>query len=179
MIMKRGLVLVVALGLGMACTSSRGVRQLQIKSWAAQGVDFPSFKVFAWKPGSDGGLVKASADTYRPLVDRVRRAITDELEGRGYRMAVNGTPDFWVSFEVAMTSANRGTPVTQAPGSMNPQPYGGAYVRTGFMMISLGLPGHDDPVWTGTASGQSPRLLLRHEQIRDAVHRILAQFPPL
>jgi len=176
---KRGIVLVLALGVGMACTSARGTKELQVKSWAASGVAFSSLKVFSWKPGSDGGLVKSSSDTYRPLVDRVREAIIGELEGRGYRLADSGVPDFWVSFQVAMTSARRVVPGSRESGSMNPHPLGSSYVRTGFLMISIGLPGHTDPVWTGSASGQSPRLLLRHMQIRETVHRILTQFPPL
>ncbi len=179
MVVKRGLILLLALGLVTACTSSRGTRELSIKSWAARGIDASAFKVFEWKPGSDGGFLAASTNSYGPLIDRVRRAIINELESRGYRMAVNAQPDFWVSFEVAMTSANRGTPNAGAPGSMNPMPLGSGYERTGFMMISIGVPGRKDPVWTGTASGQSPRLLLRHMQIKDAVHRILTQFPPL
>jgi len=163
------------------CTTSTGSSsQFEVKSKAADGVDFSALRFWRWKPATRRGAEPGEGSAMKMQNDKVRAIIETELNGRGYLMAEESKIDFFVSFRLssfhtARTEAN----AAQTGSSSDPGPVGATMSRSGSLTISFWLPGREEPVWSGSAAGTGAGFLRTEEQFRKGVRAILAEFPPL
>ena len=127
-----------------------------------------------------------------PLLDsRIQSAIAAELTRRGY--AISPSPDFLVAYHVGVQDKIDVQTVTEPYGYRYPYRgrgwvYPGGTTRTyvnqyaqGTLMIDIVLPRERRLVWRGTAQArvhESRTPEQRTERVREAVAKILEQFPP-
>lgn len=175
----KALYVLAVLALAAGCAVSTASKDLQVKSWSKPGVDFIHLTAYAWKPGTDRGSAAAASSRFPGLVDHIRRLIVNEMSGRGFKLTGASKAELWVSFIVVPTAASRPGADLKSTSPMNPRPIGSSYERTGFLQVSIGVAGSDTPAWTGTVTGKSAGLLRHADQVEAAVHRVLAEFPPL
>ncbi len=114
----------------------------------------------------------------------VARVVKDEIENEliadGYRKATDN-PDFLVAFHVSVID-----PVSASynPGRYSAWGQGAPMIKTvsvGTLVVDIIDAGSNELVWRGTASGGVERggdSDKAAEKIHDAVHKIMAKFPP-
>jgi len=159
------------LGAALACNTSA---PLQVKAQYDDDASYSEIKTFRWLPGGrqDGP----------PLFrTRLTQAVEDELIGRGYVMAEEGTPDFWVNFHIGIAQridmANIGYGFQPGVDPIGSPPT--AAVTRGSIMIDVLDPSTRELMWRGVASGLKTNPVKAGQRIREAVRGILAEFPPL
>lgn len=161
-----------------ACSSTR------IKSDYDVEMDFKSYKTYEWVdtelPGDE--LAKTPF-----LYKRIKVAIDETLQNKGYTLATEGDADFAV---VAHGGVQEKTQVTTWSTGYWYNPwwgsYGGNYVEVnqydeGTLVIDIVDMAKKELAWRGLASGivkeySSPTQI--QKRVDDTVKQILSQFPP-
>ena len=138
--------------------------------------DFSHFKTWAWVPATpqaDGASDPLGVSTLTR--DRVHRSIEREMALKGFDEVDSGGADFWVQQYAVIEQAIRVDPGYDW-GHDDVSSY-----DKGTIIIDVVTPKDKRLVWRGTASDAvDPDLTPaeREERIQEAVHEILAQFPP-
>ena len=152
--------------------------------------DFGRYKTYAWQPNP------AQTDArVNPAVGSLVVGAADEaLAAKGYRLAAAGTPDFLIAWQLTIEPKQQVsqidvTPSARAPGGRfpggSPMPYQTAPLTREFEEGTLILDIIDSPtqrhVWRGWAQGEIQKTVepgVREKRIREAVRKILDEFPP-
>lgn len=148
-------------------------------------VDFGRFNTFAWVEDIDASAVKPRG--IDPLDERrVKSAVDQQLESRGYRKVTSGQPDFLVNFYV--TSRERIDVNTYYTGWGYRGWYGGAETSVrqwteGSLILDFIDVAEKDLAWRGWATGASDGFARmtpekKTEEVNKIVARILDPFPP-
>jgi hypothetical protein len=170
--------LVLALALG-ACS------QFNIRSDFDPQADFSRLHTWAWLPLSEAE--PADQRVLDRLVDmRIREAAAAELRSKGYTQTDAAQPDFLLNYRVGREA---GSDVGK-PGRIG---YGTGWWRSwgtstwavsyddGTLFLGVIDPRSRQSMWVGAAEARlMPRLSDEQvsKRVRDAVHQILARFPP-
>ena len=165
--------------LGPGCSTSTSTSNFEVKTDVTPGVDFTGLTTYCWARATVRGAERGEGESLKATADMARRALESELAARGYLHKEDGPCDFRVSFRLSQyhTASRSG----QAPssGSTEATPVGLGMSRSGSLTVSVWIGDRDKPVWSAVAAGSGAGGLRTEEQIRVAVRRILAEFPPL
>jgi hypothetical protein len=164
---------------------------LQVSTDYDPDYDFSSLRTYGWfkmerPPGTDVRISNTLIE------DRVRKAIEHELDAKGYRKVTDEAPDYYVAWLGGIDTKLR---VDTVESYYDPfwggVPQGGywpGYQRTfareykeGTLIIDFLNPATHNLIWRGTGSDYlEPNTSLEQmtATINNAVHKILAGFPP-
>ncbi len=154
--------------------------------------DFKGYRSFDWYASSK--KAKGKAGEANPLTDkRVRLAVEQQLQAKGYRLDAQGDPDFLVTYYPVFQTRRYRTQTSVGFGGggwRRPWGYGvgtrfttsqtHAY-REGTLILEMVDYRTNQLVWQGAAEGALTRLddpLDAQEQINRAVRDLLEKFPP-
>jgi hypothetical protein len=169
-----------------------GCQSIRVQSQYDHQVAFGDFHTFCWVPApawlhNDPRL---HMDLVEPIV---RRDVTAQLSGRGFREVGCATADFRVTFTAALQESFSERPATANSAIYEYIPGEGGewftstsdtrvtYKRVPSLVIQMRRPGSDRVVWQGTASASLRRAVNQEQvgqRIQTAVRLILRQFPP-
>lgn len=149
---------------------------MSVKTDYGHDADFSRYRTFGRisQPGKPDprGAVDNSL-----MVSRIKKAITREMEAKGYSMADGGRADLRIAFHLNVRN--------QVEVDHYGYGYRHRHVRTevhhykeGTFMIDLVDPKMQQLVWRGWASAAIARPENSDEQINEAVHKILEKYPP-
>ena len=180
---------VIALGALLASCAT----EPQIRTQAAVNANLASYRTFAFmgKPGTD-------KDGYKTLTTQsLERAVTREMQARGYVAAVPGQePDLVINFNVKEKDKVQGD-VGPGYGWWGGVGYGRRWgyggfgagwddyydgiqtVTEGSLVVDVVDRARNEVVWSGTAVGELTRKVLEHpdETIDKSVAQIFARYP--
>ncbi len=176
LLMGLGVVLAV---LGPGCSTSTSTSNFEVKTDVTPGVDFSGLKTYCWAPATIRGAERGEGESLKATADMARRALQKELEQRGYLQKEGAPCDFRVSFRLSQYHTASRSNQAPSSGSTEAAPVGLGMSRSGSLTVSVWMGERDKPVWSAVAAGSGAGGLRTEEQIRVAVHRILAEFPPL
>ena len=167
--MRRATWLVLGIALG-------GCSTLSVSQDYDRNQDFSRFKTWAWAPlppQADGASDPTQVSTLTH--ERIHRAVELEMKLKGYEQVDPTAANFWVKHYAIIEPQIR-----VAPGYDWGYDEVSSYDK-GTVLIDFVNPKDKRMVWRGTASDVvDPDLTPaeREERIQEAVHEILAQFPP-
>jgi hypothetical protein len=167
---------------GLLLLGVAGCSSLSYYSDYDKQADFSIYQSFVWIGGSYVAADGSTGDAGL-FEGRVRAAVEEELAGMGFAVRSEGEADMLVAYH----ASGKETVVNDT------QDYGYAYGRwaytdvsvqsynEGTLMIDLIDAGTRELVWRGWATGTIQDNLSaeeRNKRIRDAVARIMDQYPP-
>lgn len=185
MIRSRFFVLLFLFLLSVGCSTVRVSHDYDPK------VDFTRMKTFAWLEDKQPGTGDLRLDD--PLLDqRIRAAVNQTLQEKGYASADPASADFFVAYQLGIQrtirSDNVQTGFRFSRGTSGR--YGsvgissGSNVRTqdeGTLFIDVLDPDNGGLLWRGKGTdtiSEHSNQEKRTKMIREAVEKILGQFPP-
>ncbi len=161
--------------------------------------DFSKLRTYAWTSESQPRTQDPRLNN--TLLDsRIRNAIDQTLSDRGYQKIPTGTPDFQVSYQAAIEKKMDVTQVsmpyqmpytTVSGGVVRVNPMWNVHGRTdtfvtqydeGTLLLDVVDPKTNSLIWRGTAKkaiDEKSTPEKREANIRKAVQKILAGFPPV
>lgn len=162
-----------------------GCSTVSVSSDWDRHASFANLHTWAWIPDQEKPTGDERVDD--PLLrKRIRQAIADTLNARGYLEIEAGRPDFFVAYHVAVTQ--KLTTRTIYTGYYPYGYWGGGFAQTevesydeGTLLIDVVEPRTMDLIWRGKA--QSPVKDLkspadREARVRQVVKKVLDLFPP-
>jgi hypothetical protein len=146
---------------------------------------FEALGSWDWLPAPADARDLPTAPSADPLEARVRDAIADELEARGYPRRP-GAPTFWVHPMVRVEDVvaaeaqdvHEEVPVWMRPALRDTHVIVG---QRGHLVVDLVDPATRRLLWRGAVSGAvdpSASAAQRDARLREGVRRLLARFPP-
>lgn len=173
----------MALGL-LAIHAATGCSPFSVNSDYDTGANFSKFKTWNWFVGPGSGEAELDGLTE----GRIRAALEAELPGRGLVYTTSRPADVHVAYHAAVSQRLETTPTTAAFGYGWGSHFAAVGTGTtvevydeGTLVIDLVDPASKNLVWRGTARSAvnlnaTPEA--REARIRQAVRRILEQYPP-
>ena len=153
-----------------------GCSSIKVQTNYDDAVDFAPYKTFAFHEKSI--QVEGTASSRVAVARAIKDEIENELTSDGYQKSKD-SPDFLVVFHASVidpVSANYN------PGRYSAWGKGASMIQTvseGTLIVDIIDAGSNELVWRGTASGAIERGSDKaSEKIHDAVHKIMAKFPP-
>lgn len=162
------------------------------------GVNFTEYKTYRWHDNSADAREYHGNDI---LDGRIRSAVNNELQAKGYQMVATGPVDFQVNYSVTTQEKtdvrSYNTYSGMAPGFA--VGYGRGYYRYGYSMAYYHEPevrtvhyeegtfvvdvvdADNKLVWRGSAEGRLKKnqtVEEKRQAIKDVVAKVLANFPP-
>ena len=147
-------------------------------------VDFSAYRTYAWLPVDQEITGDQRVDN--ALVDRrIRTAVEARLRSQGYTTPVNGKPDFYVAYRVAVKDRMRGSSTQRYIGDFaygthttitDIQPY-----NEGDLVVDVVDASSKQLVWRSYAQGEvSPGMTPdeRDKRINQVVDAMFSHFPP-
>lgn len=159
-----------------------GCSSITVSSDYNESTDFNQLKTWAWMLNSPEG--NFDLGVVNPLVrSRIQDAIATELAAKGYLEIIEGASDFHVTYHAR---AQEEIEVQPMPGPMIRPRWGGGFPEVyqyekGTLIIDLIDARTQHLIWRGIAKG-AVDWQISHDQrtklIDEAIHKVLAQFPP-
>ena len=173
-------------GLALGCST------ISIDNDYDPSVDFGSLKTFNWIEKEDTGEAPTIADNTL-LTDRIERSVNAVLEAKGLSKAPRGEADFLVSQHIGVQQKLQvdttqygygygfgygawGGPIGGFPSQTTISQY-----EQGTLVIDFVRPESSNLIWRGTGQTRVRKTTSPQEReklIREAVTKILSQFPP-
>lgn len=171
-------VLNVAVALGVVCAGCGTTKpsNLQVRTEYVKTVTWTEMKAFRVATESSQ---TAGATRYPGLERKAQEIVVNELVGRGYRRVEDGPTDFRVTVELMFRGDER--------PSIGDSPYGADGLpatakgtgQVSTLIIRMLDPKTSQILWTGQVGGFRVDLVRPENELRQAVWRLLAEFPPL
>lgn len=123
---------------------------------------------YAWAPAALGNTGRPRAE-HSELHELILRTVDDQLSAKGFEAASSGNPDFLMDYRVGRRTKTDATV----------SPHGVAY-EEGALALHVIDPESGQLIWRGTAQARLSESLppqAREARIRDAVYRLMEQFP--
>ncbi len=158
----------VALALAVAaCTTAS--RDVPVRTQVVRPASYPVGTAFRWVDDDIG--------RYPALARAVREAVARELAARGYRLGgENARYGIRASVRFASTTAAESG---YRHGTYEPGATQAPLLRRGTLTLEvISLPG-GEPLWRGALGGLGSSPVEAAGRAAEAVHRILAEFPPV
>ena len=165
------LILVAALLLG-SCTSTV---DLPVRTEYSRTASFHDWKTFRFASGTSG----VNRGRYPKYEQTVRSALEEELSARDYTRIEEGAPDFRVAFELVFRGDSKPQVTPQTSGA---EPQAQSYTGrrpSGTLIVKMLDPVSGQILWTGQISNIQMDPITPEKELRNAVWRVLAEFPPL
>jgi hypothetical protein len=176
---------------------SGGCATLEVQTEFDPRADFSGFETWVWMPREPPATGDPRLDN-AILHSRIRAVVEEQLALQGFRKLASGTPDFLVSFHAAIDQRLDVSTVDRSYPRHGGGPYGGAgrwgggWVHSsetrvreyelGSLILDIADNRTRDLVWRGFAQAEvgqrSQDQARRDERLREAVRRMLEQFPP-
>jgi hypothetical protein len=144
-------------------------------------VEYP--KTVNWSEMNGFRLASAPSATshtrYKKLEGTVSKILIEELTARGYERIENGSTDFRVAFDLVFRGDKRPSEGASPYGS---EPTPGSVKGAGqvsHLTVKMLDPGSSQILWQGTVTGFAVDLISPEPELRKAVWRLLAEFPPI
>ncbi len=154
----------------LACTTSR---ELSVRTEALDRVTYPADASFFVLPTLNLGPSSAPSR-------RAQAAVRRELQDRGFQVVEPGQAEFDVAVAARFSSAGLGAGQQYSKGgSFEPGAQASSLAPFGVLTIEIRKHGATKPLWRGSATGLAASPVKGRDQVTDAVHRILAEFPPI
>ncbi len=170
---------------------------VSIDSDHKKGVDFAAFKTYQWHDKSTAAKDYHGNDI---LDGRIRMAVDNELQAKGFKLIDSGSSDFSVNYSVT-TQEKTDIRSYDTYSGMSPGfavGYGRGYYRYGYSMaynqpevrtihyeegtfVLDIVDGDDKLVWRGSAEGRLKKnqtVEEKRQNIKDVVAKVLMNFPP-
>jgi hypothetical protein len=173
-----------ALLLGMSALAVVGCTRFDVRSNYDHGADFAQLKTYAWLPPSEADPADQRVlDRY--IDTRIRADVATEMGSKGFRPVGSAAPDFLLNYRLATQPAE----AVKGDRRLGIGWYGWAGLEDTYMASydegTLYIAVLDAQtkriIWLGAASARiMPHISLERaaKRVDDAVHRILASFPP-
>jgi hypothetical protein len=161
-----------------------GCSSISVNSEFRDSTDFSKLKTFSWMVKTPEGDIDVGGINLL-VRERIQDAIAAELANKGYLEIIAGDSDFYVTYFVRTEERIQVQPM-QGP-LMRPywgmgMGYADVYqYEEGTLIIDLLDGKKQDIIWRGVAKGSADWHKAREEKTRlinEAVHKVLAQFPP-
>lgn len=180
--MIRSVRVVSALALLFALTACSSV---EVKQDWDPGANFAALHSWGWQSSTPALTGNARLDD--PLVhSRIQNALAETLRAKGYAQTAS-KPDFLVTYHIAIEQKLDAQTIYTGYG-----PYRGWYgvggtqtvvdqYDQGTLLVDFIDPGSNNVIWRGTAQSRLQELKTpeeREARVKDAVERLLNQFPP-
>ena len=165
--------LCLAIGLG-------GCNTFSVRTDYDDEADFATLSSFAWVDPPDDAQASPFADNGL-LRKRIRQAVAEVLNAKGYREAAETDADFLVTFHVTIenrvrTYGHYGYPYYGRGWGRGPS-YTASF-KEGTLILDLMLAEERRLIWRGWRSNAVPTPDTEGPKIRLAVEKILERFPP-
>ncbi len=165
--------LCLAIGLG-------GCNTFSVRTDYDDETDFATLTSFAWVDPPDDAQASPFADNSL-LRKRVRQAVAEVLNAKGYREVEEAEADFLVTFHVTIenrvrTYGNHGYP-SYGRGWGHGSSYTAAF-KEGTLILDLMLAEERRLIWRGWRNNAVPTPDTEGSKIQLAVEKILERFPP-
>ncbi len=163
----------------LACSS------VQVKSDWDPEANFAGLRTWAWQSSTPISTGDVRLDD--PLVHkRIQAAIRTALDARGYRQAMEGKPDFEVTYHVAISRKLDAQTIYTGYGPYRGWGMGGTRTvvdeyEVGTLLIDVVSPATKAVIWRGTAQSRLQDLRTpeeREKRAQEVVDEVLAKFPP-
>jgi len=148
------------------------------------GANFSAYHTYEWMPGAQEVIGDKRVDN--SLVDsRIRTAVGARLQAKGYTASVNGKPDFYVAYHVAVKDRMKGSSTQRYIGDYAYGTYTTiSDVRSyneGDLLVDIIDAASKRLVWRSSAQaevdpGMTPEE--RDKRIGRVVDQMLSSFPP-
>lgn len=178
---------------------SGGCATLEVQTEYDPRADFSGFETWVWMPREPAATGDPSLDN-AILHSRIRAVVEEQLALQGYRKLSSATPDFLVTFHTAIDQRLDVSTVDRSYPRHGGGPYGGSgrwgpgggwvyssetrvrEYELGSLILDIADNRTRDLVWRGFAQAEvgqrSQDQARRDERLREAVRRMLEQFPP-
>ncbi len=161
-----------------------------------ESISFTGLKNFDWVPGTPVKSNNPKVDSNTLLHDRIRQEIISWLLAHGYTHNKDQKADFLVAYQLIVEDKTKITVINDYYdypigwgyyGYGRPYGYGGrsrqhAYeYKEGALIIDIVNPETKKLMWRGSATDEvsaSSKPDKKNKQIKEAVDRILSEFPP-
>jgi len=182
--------LIVLLALGVVLMTA-GCSQVLVQTDFDQTANFAALKTYEWYAAEPP--VSGDVQSDYPMLDmRVRTAVDTELDAKGYTK-VETDPDFFVIYHAAVA---REIEVSTTSTAVHPPGYyGWRYVappvwvnqtvaRTynkGTLILDVVDARNEKLIWRGAVEGEVDQAVTQQQRkaiVKEAVNKILAEFPP-
>jgi hypothetical protein len=172
--MRRSWIIIPLIVAAAACTTTKRA-DLQVRVEYDDSTDFSTWTTyrFATFPAEAG-----SGTRYPGLENQVRKAIEDNLAGRGYQRIEDGAPDFRIAHEFA-TRGDHGTDLDRKYASDAASPSTASPSRTNTLIVKMLHPTTGEVLWQGRVAGFTVDAVQHQAEIRNAVWRLFVEFPPI
>jgi hypothetical protein len=166
---------IVATGLLCCACASTSHRDLRVRTEYSDTVNWTEMGGFRMASSSSS---TASA-RYPKIESMVSRILIQEMAARGYERIVNGSTDFRVGFDLVFRGDTRhregDTPygVDSPPGSVR------GSGQLSHLTIRMLDPETSQVLWQGTVTGFVIDAVNPEPELRKAIRRLLAEFPPI
>jgi len=161
----------LSLVFALACTTAKVSSQLD------PSANFAGKSTYAWVGSSTEIHVPIRQGSER-VDGMIRTAVDDELKGKGFMQSSEGEPDFQVTFRALAEGEEKRQSLRRDRGGSNVSV---PVIETkGSIIVDFLDPQSQKVLWSGTALSEVDRRLSgekRKENIRDAVRRMLEDFP--
>lgn len=155
---------------------------------------FGTYRTYDWDPEErEAASDKRADNTYAGI--RIRTAVGAQLLLRGYKLATDGKPDFYVAYHLGLKELSPDSSSQYLSRGMAGQAFtytadtrskGTTYATldshlAGSLLVDIIDAGTRKLVWRGTAAGEVDQGLTtaeRNERIRALIHEMLSHFPP-
>lgn len=158
-------------------------------------LSFTGLKNFDWVPGTPLKSNNPKVDSNTLLHDRIRQEITSWMLSHGYTKNKDEKVDFLIAYQLIVEDKTKITvindyydyPMGWGYGYRRPYGYSGrsrqhAYeYKEGALIIDMVNPDTKKLMWRGSATDEvsaSAKPDKKNKQIKEAVDRILQEFPP-
>ena len=175
-----------------------GCNAVEVRTTYQPAAKFDKLTTYQWAAGTGAPSSDPRIDNSE-LDPQVRSAVDSELRQKGYRKTNDGQSDFVVTYHAGIESKvvvqsigpyggrpgvggyyrGRGG-VVIGPGDLPTQTYATEYEQGTLILDVIDRPS-GKPIWRGTAQAAVSSSLgaqKRKDRVRDAIHRMLEEFPP-
>ena len=142
--------------------------------------DFGTLTTFAWVVPADDAQASPFADNGL-LRKRIRQAVAEVLNAKGYREAAETDADFLVTFHVTIENRVRTYGSYGYPYYGRGWGHGSSYTasfKEGTLILDLMLAEERRLIWRGWRTNVVPTPDTKGSKIQFAVEKILERFPP-
>lgn len=160
-----------------------GCSSISVSSDYNESTDFTALKTFSWLLKTPEGAIDLGGGN--PLArQRIQDAVAAELANKGFMEIIDGKSDFYVTYFVGTQERIQVQPM-QGP-LMRPYRMGMGYAEVyqyeeGTLILDLLDSKKQHVIWRGVAKGEVDWQRSHEEKtelIDEAVHKVLATFPP-
>jgi hypothetical protein len=166
---------IVVTGLLCSACASTSHKNLRVRTEYSDTVSWTEMAGFRMASTSSS---TASA-RYPKLESMVGRILVQEMSSRGYERIVNGSTDFRVGFDLVFRGDTRYSEGASPYGVDSPPGSARGSGQVSHLTVKMLHPETSQILWQGTVTGFVIDAVNPEPELRKAIRRLLAEFPPI